>query len=335
VEKRRTYRQDWPNYNRAQTTEKRWFLTLLADLCQSIPDPARKPTRGQQPVKLADAIFASCFKVYSGFSARRFTCDLEDAAEAGHISKPLHFNTVLKTFDSEATTGILKDLITRSASPLRTIETDFAVDSSGFSGCRFLRWHDEKYGMPRRTTTWAKSHIVCGVKTNVIAAAEVLDKDSGDSPQLTGLVETVAKSFTVSEVAADKAYASQENFNAVDKLGGTLYAAFKSNTTGGVGGLYAKMFHLFSLEREAYLAHYHKRSNVESTFAMVKRKFGDSVKAKTDLAMRNEVYAKFVCHNIACVVSAIYERGINPVFVGLPNTAEHGDELGIIRFPGL
>src|SRR5262245_10586234 len=44
---RKTYKQDWPNYNLAQTTEKSWFLALLSDLCRSIPEPNRKPTRGQ------------------------------------------------------------------------------------------------------------------------------------------------------------------------------------------------------------------------------------------------------------------------------------------------
>lgn len=43
---------------------------------------------------------------------------------------------------------------------------------------------------------------------------------------------------------------------------------------------------------------------------MVKAKFGDSVRAKTDLAMANEVYAKFVAHNI----QSMYELGINPSF---------------------
>jgi hypothetical protein len=88
-------------------------------------------------------------------------------------------------------------------------------------------------------------------------------------------------------------------------------------------------FHLFSLNKESYLAHYHKRSNVESTFSMVKRKFGDSVRAKTDVAMKNEVLAKFVCHNICCVVSAFYELGINPTFACGPEP-----ELRILRFPG-
>ena len=49
---------------------------------------------------------------------------------------------------------------------------------------------------------------------------------------------------------------------------------------------------------------------------------GDSLRAKTDLAMKNETLAKFVCHNICCVISGIYERGIDPRFLGLPAVTE-------------
>jgi hypothetical protein len=48
------------------------------------------------------------------------------------------------------------------------------------------------------------------------------------------------------------------------------------------------MFHFFSFKQDEYLAHDHKRSNVESTFSMIKAKFSDSVRSKTTVAMRNE-----------------------------------------------
>jgi hypothetical protein len=74
------------------------------------------------------------------------------------------------------------------------------------------------------------------------------------------------------------------------------------------------MFHFFHLHREAFLSRYHQRSNVESTFSMVKAKFGDGVRSKTDVAMRNECLCKFLCHNICCVISAMHELGIDPTF---------------------
>ena len=325
VVKKKTYQQaDWSKYNASQTTEKTWLLSLLADLCATIPEPAPKGGKkgGRPPVPLADSMFAACFKVYSGFSARRFTCDLEAAADAGHISRAIHFNSVLNVFDTEAATPILLDLITRSALPLREVETEWAVDSTGFSGCRFIRWTDKKYGVTQKEVAWTKAHVICGTRTNVIATAEILGSNAADSPQLPGLVKTTAKTFNVEEVSADKAYTSRANFDAVDAVGGKLYASFKKDATGGVGGIYGKMFHYFALNKEEYLSHYHRRSMIETTFSMVKRKFGDSLRAKTDLAMKNETLAKFVCHNICCVIAGIYERGIDPKFLGLPAVAE-------------
>ena len=75
-----------------------------------------------------------------------------------------------------------------------------------------------------------------------------------------------------------------------------------------------KMFHYFAFNRQEFLQHHHKRSNVESTFSMIKAKFRDHVRSKTDVAMQNEVLCKILCHNICCLIQALYELGIEPTF---------------------
>ena len=45
---------------------------------------------------------------------------------------------------------------------------------------------------------------------------------------------------------------------------------------------------------------------------MIKRKFGDSVRAKTDVAMRNEALAKILCHNIACCITRVVRTEHRP-----------------------
>lgn len=247
-------------------------------------------------------------------SARRFSGELREVFGAGYISRLPAFNTVLDTFDRADVTLILTRMIEASAAPLREVEDTFAVDASGFSSSRFSRWYSEKYGTTKPMADWVKAHIAVGTKTNVVAAVEVLGQRSGDSPQLPALVNTTARTFTIKEVSADKAYAGTPNFEAVEALGGTFYPAFKVGTTGAVGGSFAKAFHTFCLNREEYLRHYHQRSNVETAFSMVKRKFGDSVRSKTDTAMRNEVLAKFVCHNLCVLIAEMYTLGIEAVF---------------------
>ena len=47
---------------------------------------------------------------------------------------------------------------------------------------------------------------------------------------------------------------------------------------------------------------------------MCKAKFGDSLRSKNDVAMKNETLAKFVCHNVCCVIQAMHELGTSPDF---------------------
>ncbi len=68
-----------------------------------------------------------------------------------------------------------------------------------------------------------------------------------------------------------------------------------------------------------FLECYHQRSNVETTFAMVKAKFGGSVRAKTPTAQVNEALLKFLCHNIVVLIQSIYELGIAPAFWSEPD----------------
>ena len=49
--------------------------------------------------------------------------------------------------------------------------------------------------------------------------------------------------------------------------------------------------------------------NVESTFSMMKRKFGDSVRSKTAVAIWNEVLAKVLCHKVVVVIHETHELG--------------------------
>jgi hypothetical protein len=150
IPKRPTYRQNWPAYNKAQMTEKHRLQVLLYDLCRGIAEPERASgKRGRTPTPLADQVFACAFKVYSTFSGRRFNCDLQDAIGKGYMSCSMHANKLCCFLESEELTPILHSLIIQSSLPLRTVETVFAPDLSGFSTSRFVRWFDEKYGVAR------------------------------------------------------------------------------------------------------------------------------------------------------------------------------------------
>jgi transposase len=330
--KRTNYPQNWPAYNEAQTNEQDEFRRLLGDLCSGIQTPPPKSAKGGRPaLPLADAVFATVFKVYSTFSGRRFISDLRAAHADGYISRLPHYNSIFNYLENPELSPILTRLIEESAKPLAVVESDFAVDSSGFATSRFVRWFDHKYNIVRQEHDWVKVHIICGVKTNVITAVEIHDRNAPDSPQLPVLVDATAKNFKMNEVSADKGYSSIDNHEIIARHGATPFIAFKKNTSGkrtrnldrrpNGCGAWEKAFHYFSFKRDEFLDHYHKRSNVESTFSMIKAKFGDAVRSKTIVAMKNEALCKLLSHNICCLISAIYELGIEPQFLEISKRA--------------
>jgi hypothetical protein len=241
---RKNYPVNWPAYNAAQMNEKKEFQKLLADLCKGIVEIGR-PSRGRPAVPLSDAIFSIVYKVYSTFSGRRFTSDLCDAQSNGFINRVPHYNSAFRYMENPETFGVLTRLIEQSSLPLRAIESNFAVDSTGFAYSRFVRWYDIKYNRFTSEQQWVKAHLCCGVKTNVVTAVEIHERDANDGPILPSLVNATAKNFTMREVYADKGYSGRECHDAIANVGATPYIAFKGNATGGVGGLFEKMFHYF------------------------------------------------------------------------------------------
>jgi hypothetical protein len=98
---------------------------------------------------------------------RRFASDLRDALAKRYVSK-MPYNSVFDYFKTESLTPYLKELIEASALPLIPVESDFAVDSSGFSTGQFMRWFDVKYDGKEERRQWLKLNLICGVKTNIV-----------------------------------------------------------------------------------------------------------------------------------------------------------------------
>ena len=315
---RKTYPQNWPAYNAAQTHEKSELQALLYELCRSVPEPLQH--RGRPRLSLADIIFSSTFKVYSTVSGRRFMTDLREAKARGYLSKLPHYNSVFRYLEAEALTPYLYQLITTSSLPLKSIESDFAVDSSGFSTGQFMRWFDVKYGKEEDRRMWIKVHLMCGVKTNVVTSVEISDPYANDYHYFKSLVNKTAESgFKMSEVSADKAYLGGENLLTTLRHGAIPYIPFKSNSQiqtdyGPKSELWTRMFHFYNLHREEFLGHYHKRSNVETTFSMIKAKFGQRLRSKSMTGQINEALCKVLCHNLCVLIQSVRELGIEAAF---------------------
>jgi transposase len=320
--KKPTYKQEWHEYNLAQTNEKAKFQELLYELCRNLEEPMQHMGRPRVPV--ADRIFAATFKTYSLLSGRRFTSDLREATRRGYLSMMPHYNSIFRYLESSDLTAYLRQLIIESSLPLKSIERDFAVDSSGFSTGVYQKWVDAKWGNPRVTSKtkinrqdWVKVHLMCGCTTNIVTSVEISHAHAGDSPYFRPLVETTSENFVMNSVCADKAYSSNKNLKLVVSKAAQPFIAFRTNAKADDkrnSSVWNRMFHYFMCNRDEFMHRYHRRSNVETTFSMIKTKFGERLRSKTDTAQENEVLCKILAHNLCCVIQSMYELGVEPDF---------------------
>lgn len=307
-----SFSQDWSSYNKAQRQEHRMFMQLLSDLTRTV-DEEENSGRGRPGKSKRDMIFNAVLKVYSQKSLRRAESLIHQAEEQDLIQDTASYATISDFMQEEELTNILQTLITLSATPLSAVENEFAVDATGFSTSKYACWQEYKHGnRDSKHKKWLKAHVACGVKTNIITSARASKGTEHDINYFEELVRQTNDYFEIEEVSADKAYSSRDNHNILDELDGKAYIPFKDNVTGKAGGSYEwkRMYQRFQNYRNDFLKEYHKRSNVESSFNVMKEKFGKNLRCKESIALETEVFAKVLCYNICTVIRMIYELDI-------------------------
>jgi transposase len=309
---------DWAKYNLAKTSEKRFFYQLLFELCQYIPEPNH--FKGRKPIPVRDLVFMCALKIYSNYSARKVYSDLKHAEMAGYIKKAGHFNRLSDFLNSEGTYELLSKLLTITALPLKELEDAYSMDASGFGSYQYERWKkfrfSQKFG-GHETRNYIKGHICIGTRTNIIVSAEATYGNLSDIGQAPQLLEKL-KHFQPKEVSADKGYSSHRVHQIIESLGAIPYVLFKQNSTSRetAPDIWNKMFNYFKKNKGFFLDKYHKRSNVESTFSMIKMRLGEFLRSNNYEAQRNELMMKFLVHNITCLVAEIFENDVHVDFRG-------------------
>lgn len=304
-------------YDAAQTQEVALFDALLADLCAGIEEPEQH--MGRPRLALRDQVFVAVQKVYSQLSSRRARSLFVNAAQRGQVEQAPSFIAPSRFLNRADATPILRDLIHQSARPLAALESDFAIDSTGFTSTSFGAYLGEKHHV-KREHAWVKAHLCVGVKTHVVTDIIVTDSigpGSGDPNHLPALVQATAEGgFTIKEVSADKAYSSRLNHDAVRAVGAMALIPFKANAVSRSGNksspkAWRDAFHYFQLHQDEFYARYHKRSNVESVNSAIKRKLGETLKSKNRVAQQNELLCKVLAYNIVVLIHQAFEAGIN------------------------
>ncbi len=74
------------------------------------------------------------------------------------------------------------------------------------------------------------------------------------------------------------------------------------------------MLDLYRKHHPEFMDHYYRRNNVETSFFMLKEKFGGRVRGKSFTTQTNEALCMALCHNLCVVIQSMHELGIAPAF---------------------
>lgn len=308
---------NWHDYNQSQTKEKALFVNILDDLCSLIEEVPHNSV-GRKPASTRDIVFATTMKQYLNISARRLQSDLRLFKDGGFMGEEIPFTTLLDHMERPELKETLRKLIEISALPLKQIEGNFAIDSTGFSTSRYTTYFNVKHKKTERWKDYRKCHIVCGVETNIVTSLEITEGHSNDQLQFIPLAHDTARNFHIRDFCADKGYLASKNFACIKELGGQAFIPFKKNTSGKCAdnqrSYFRSAYRYFRENKDEYMRRYHKRSNVESTFSMIKRRFGNNVRCKKETSQDNEICSKVLAHNICVLVQEIFLNRIDVDF---------------------
>jgi len=310
---RKTYAQDWPAYDAAKTNEHVLFQQFLADLLLLAIENDTPAATGRRGFDTRTKIFTMCIKAYHKSDLRKTESILKESHHRNVIGKVPSYRSIDNFFNDHRLNKLLDRLILITALPLAFVEKTGAMDSTGMSVHKYDSWQQAKWGtQTERSRCFRKLHAVVGTTTNIFISADVTLKTVADVTMLPGVVADHPRLFAMEDFVADKAYSSRAAMKFLHDLGLNPFIPFKRTSSSTPKGslIWQEMFHFARDFPEEFDAHYHQRSNVETTFHMLKMRFGDYLMTKNFVANQNEIKVRVLSHNLCVLIQEAAERGI-------------------------
>src|SRR5450756_1355065 len=139
-----------------------------------------------------------------------------------------------------------------------------AVDSTGFSIRRYVRWFDIRHGKRRKRRDFLKLHFIVDCTSLLILSFKVTPPFKSDGKQVEYLLSFINE---LGRLCADKAYLSRKICDLVAKHGGEPYISIKKNVVrirSQGSKAWRQMLVLHRRSRRLYLKKYHRRSLAET-----------------------------------------------------------------------
>lgn len=315
---KKVYPRNFPIIYAAARSEKLMFFRILKDVVDYLDIPDRYNGNGRPKANIKDMLKCICIQQYCGLSHWRIESELKIAKQLKIIDNVYRKSAICKYLNDPTISIYLHKIYQTIAVPIAEVEIVAGCDASGMSVQYGRRRWVEIRDDHQLHKDYKKLHIISGTMSNAVYFAIITDGTVHESPQLKFLLEGIKNKFSFQRLVADPGYLSRANADLISENGMQPIILPKKNTTSinkGSSGAWGKMIWFFKNNYEMFLMYYHARSNVESTFSMLKRKFGYEVRSKSMIGQTNEILARIVCLNASILGEVMLEFNLHPKFM--------------------
>ena len=188
------------------------------------------------------------------------------------------------------------------------------LDSSGIRTDKKSSWFCLRIKKVIRKRDCNKLHLAVCSDLHLILNWRITAWKRNDSPFFIKLL----KPFKIlGRILADKGYLSRKNFQFCMDRGGCAFIPFKkgkkkpSTASPKSHPAWKFAFNLWSKFNEFYMNIYHQRSNIESVFSVIKKRFGDKVLCRTFPMRAREISLRLIAYNLKILICYEYANENN------------------------